>query len=169
MKNNCKGFILLETLIVAVFIVAIFAFLYSAVIPLLGTYEDLTNKSNIDVVYKLYHVRKNLYNDTNYETILSNSSNTITIDNSSFNKLIGEEYIDLGSNYQIIYAKNIKEQAQKDNILNLAISDTLKKYINGNVLSNYIKKHETEEEISIILLYDDKTDSAAHLSLIIPE
>ena len=43
MKNKCKGFVLLETLIVAVFMIGIFTFLYSAVIPLLGTYEDLTN------------------------------------------------------------------------------------------------------------------------------
>ena len=38
-KSNNKGFILVETLIVSVFIMAIFSILYTNFFPLIGEYE----------------------------------------------------------------------------------------------------------------------------------
>lgn len=161
MKNKCKGFVLLETLIVAVFMIGIFTFLYSAVIPLLGTYEDLTNKSNIDVVYKLYHFRKMLYADDNYEIITGNSDKygKITCEefsnSSACNRLVSSDFLDLGSDYELLYTGDI---SNLNNVKTLAVSDTLKDYIN-----NYSDTDKT----SIILLYDAKTDSVAHLAFTI--
>lgn len=159
MKNKCKGFVLLETLIVAVFMIGIFTFLYSAVIPLLGSYEDLTNKSNIDVVYKLYHLRELLYVDENYEDIVDSDYGTISCDafsnSSACNSLISGDFLDLGSDYEILYTGDISNLSS---VKSLAVSDTLKDYIN-----NYSDADKT----SIILLYDAKTDSVAHLAFTI--
>ena len=43
---NKKGFMLVETLIVSVFILAIFSLLYTNIIPLVGEYERLKNYDN---------------------------------------------------------------------------------------------------------------------------
>lgn len=159
MKNKCKGFVLLETLIVAVFMIGIFTFLYSAVIPLLGTYEDLTNKSNIDVVYKLYHLRELLYVDENYDDIVGSSSGTIKCnqfsDKTACDSLISSDFLDLGNNYELLYTADTSDLTS---FKNLAISDTLK---------DYIKNYSDTDKTSIILLYDAKTDSVAHLAFTI--
>jgi len=158
MKMNCKGFVLLETLIVAVFVVFIFTFLYTTIIPLLGTYEDLTNKNNIDVVYKLYHIRKSLYNDTNYNTIINNqygkiSCNNYTNQNYCLN-LISSDYINLLDGYEIIYVKDINNY--KDNLYNIeGLSDELYEYI----------KNYDDDLKNVIFLYDYKLNSVAHLGL----
>ena len=158
MKLNCKGFVLLETLIVAVFIVGIFTFLYSSVLPLLGVYEDLTAKADIDVVYKLYHLRKALYEDSNLETIVSSNYRLINCDdfaNKNYcNNLISSKFIDL-EEYELLFVKNIKNQSIKNQLNNLSISDELKEYIN-NYKDNVSK---------VILLYDKKSNSIAHLFL----
>jgi len=160
MKNKCKGFVLLETLIVAVFMIGIFTFLYSAVIPLLGTYEDLTNKSNIDVVYKLYHLRELLYVDENYEDIVDSDYGTISCDafsnSTACKRLVSSDFLDLGSNYEILYAK-----VDDTNLGNVKTLTTNKSLI------QYIDIYRSAGETNIILLYDDKTDSVAHLAFTI--
>ena len=161
MKNKCKGFVLLETLIVAVFMIGIFVFLYSTVIPLLGSYEDLTNKSNIDVVYKLYHLRELLYVDENYGTIVDNTNKYAKLscddfsNKTSCNKLISSDFLDLGSDYELLYTEDISNLSS---VKTLVISTTLKEY-----LDNYTDTSKT----SIIILYDAKTDSVAHLEFTI--
>jgi len=158
MKLNCKGFVLLETLIVALFVVFVFTFLYTTIIPLLGTYEDLTNKNNIDVVYKLYHVRKNLYNDINYTTIINNQYGRLSCDNYTnrnyCHSLISSDYIDLIDGYEIVYVKDIN--TYKNDLFN----------INGlsNELYEYIEKYDGNLK-NVIFLYDYKLNSVAHLGL----
>ena len=160
MKNKCKGFVLLETLIVAVFMIGIFTFLYSSVVPLLGTYEDLTNKTNIDTVYKLYHLREMLYVDENYGSIVNSNYGKISCsafsNSTACNRLVSTDFLDLGDKYEVFYAK--ADTTNLNAVKNLAVSDTLKEYI-----KNY---SDTDKE-NIILLYDDKTDSVAHLAFTI--
>lgn len=161
MKNNCKGFVLLETLIVAVFIIGIFTFLYSSVVPLLGTYDNLTTRNSIDGVYKLYHLRKFLYKDDNYKNIVGNSNGYAKITCNDFsnssrcNALISENNLDLGNNYELIYVKDI--DTNKSKVMDIINDDTFKKYVN-----NY-----NDEYSNVILLYDSKNDIVSHLSLII--
>lgn len=156
MKNRCKGFVLLETLIIAIFMIGIFTFLYSTVIPLLGTYEDLTNKNNIDIVYKLYHIRELLYSDSNYNTIINSNYGTIACNkfsnSSACNSLIKSDFLDLEDGYELIYTK---DTSNLSSVKNIADNITLKDYI-----ENY-----DDDKTSIILLYDNKTDSVAHLEL----
>ena len=70
---NKKGFVLIETLVVTIFVMFIFSILYNSVVPLLGRYEELSYYDDVDVTYDLYHLRKFIINDTNFEAIKSNS------------------------------------------------------------------------------------------------
>lgn len=57
---NNKGFVLVETLIVSVFVVSVFTFLYINVLPLIGSYEEETNYDSIDTKYIGNLVKNNL-------------------------------------------------------------------------------------------------------------
>ncbi len=48
---NKKGFVLIETLIVAVFVVTLFIFVYQNIVPFIGEYETMTSYDDIDSVY----------------------------------------------------------------------------------------------------------------------
>lgn len=55
---NKKGFMLVETLIVSVFILAIFSLLYTNIIPLIGEYERLKNYDTVEATYIAYWGRE---------------------------------------------------------------------------------------------------------------
>ena len=56
-KNN-KGFALVETLIVSMFIVMTFSIIYNSFIPLLGHYEKAEHQDNIDSKYATYWIKR---------------------------------------------------------------------------------------------------------------
>ena len=126
MKNK-KGFVLTETLVVTVFLIAIFTFVYVSIIPLFGKYEDMAYRdADIDIVYKLYSIRKMIANDSNKDTILANEFKRITCsdlnDTAFCNKLI--EYLELNS-YILAYADNINNRLTNFSNLN----DEMYKYV----------------------------------------
>ena len=55
---NNKGFVLVETLIVTVFVVAIFTIVYTNFYPLIGEYDRRENYDDVDSVYGAYWVKK---------------------------------------------------------------------------------------------------------------
>lgn len=57
-KLNNKGFVLVETLIVSVFIAAIFAILYNNFYPLMGEYEKREVYDDIDGKYATYWIKR---------------------------------------------------------------------------------------------------------------
>lgn len=57
-KLNRKGFVLMETLIVSVFVMALFTVLYTDLFPLLGEYHRRENYDDIDSKYAAHWVRK---------------------------------------------------------------------------------------------------------------
>ena len=50
-KNNQRGFVLVEAIVVAVFVLSLFTFLFVNVVPLVGMYERRLNYDTIDGVY----------------------------------------------------------------------------------------------------------------------
>lgn len=56
-KSNNKGFILVETLIVSVFIMAIFSMLYTNFFPLIGEYERYRNYDTVESIYIAHWAR----------------------------------------------------------------------------------------------------------------
>lgn len=64
-KNNNKGFVLAETLIVTVFLMYIFSMIYANFYPLIGEYEKRENYDNIDGKYTAYWVKR-IIEDADY-------------------------------------------------------------------------------------------------------
>ena len=57
-KINNRGFILAETLIVAVFLMVIFAMIYANFYPMIGEYEKRENYDDVDGKYTAYWIKK---------------------------------------------------------------------------------------------------------------
>lgn len=64
-KINSSGFVMAETLIVTVFLTAIFAMLYSTFLPLAGEYEKRENYDNVDGKYAVYWIKR-IIEDASY-------------------------------------------------------------------------------------------------------
>ena len=65
-KNNSQGFVLAETLVVAVFLMAIFGLIYTSFYPLIGEYEKRETYDDIDGKYSAYWVKR-LIEDSAYQ------------------------------------------------------------------------------------------------------
>ncbi len=64
-----KGFVLVETLIVSLFIMGIFTFIYTNLFPLIGEYERRENYDDISTKYTAHHYRMMILQDENYHSI----------------------------------------------------------------------------------------------------
>ena len=150
MKNN-KGFVLTETLVVTVFLITIFTFIYVSIVPLMGKYEDIINREkDIDIVYKLYHIRKLIADDRNRSNIAASPHNTITCSdfyNSTYcTKLM--QYLELSS-YKLVYVDNINNSL--DHIKTISVE-----------MYDYIKQYRLKQYHALILL-DMNKHTIAHL------
>ena len=150
LKKNNKAFVLTETLVVTTFLVTIMTFIYISIIPLIGKYEDkIERDSNIDVVYKLYHLRKMIQNDSKKSDIYNNDVKYITCkDLENKDKCIQlVNNLEL-KNFDLIYIKSIK------NNINEISSDKL--------LREYLEKNKDSNEETLIL-YDKDNHLLIHL------
>ena len=150
MNLNKKGFVLTETLMVTVFIVTIFTFIYTSIIPLFGRYRDMAEREqNIDIIYKLYGIRKFIKADKNSIVISQSPLKQITcadLENAyDCNMLL--DYLEL-KDYELYYIRKIS-----DSYNNSLISEEVQDY-----LKNYI----TDEKKTLVLL-DNKKHTIAHL------
>lgn len=161
MKNK-KGFVLTETLVVVVFLVSIFTFVYISVIPLIGKYEDSINRNgNIDIVYKLYNVRKMINSDVNKELVINSTFNSLTgselcnmLSNSNYCNIMFE-YLELNpANCIIAYADNINGRLSSFGSIT---ADT------NNEIREYITKY-TSFDLPVLILLDKDSHLIAHLS-----
>ena len=144
MKNK-KGFVMTETLVVTVFLVTIFTFIYVSIVPLIGKYEDVViREKDIDIVYKLYHLRKMVFSDSNRSSIISNSYKKIEctdISNPDYcSKML--EYLEL-NNYLLVYVNDIY-----DNLMAIK-TESVEMY-------NYAYKHQDDQGQYLILLDMDR-------------
>lgn len=77
-RKSEKGFMLLETLVVTVFIATLFAFIYQNTIPLFGEYKQRMKYDDIDSVYAADLFRQMLLADYNYNDLVSGLGNDPT-------------------------------------------------------------------------------------------
>ena len=75
-KINSSGFVLAETLVVTVFLMTIFAMLYSSFLPLVGEYEKRENYDNVDGKYAVYWIKR-MIEDSSYHIPCTASNNLI--------------------------------------------------------------------------------------------
>lgn len=156
---NKKGFALTETLVVIVFLVTIFTFIYVSILPLLGKYENTINsEEDIDIMYKLYHIRKMIMSDDKRGEAIQNSLTNnevvqITCDDLERKNFCEKmlEQMDLDGNYIIVYAKTI-------NNTNLG-------YINNisGEIGTYARKNQSKIESRALFLLDTKEHTIGYL------
>ena len=158
MKNK-RGFVLTETLVVTVFLVTISTFIYVSIIPLMGRYEDMIDREkDVDIVYKLYNVRKLLLNDTHLVNVTEGSFNgnikCSDLEKSTYcSMLMGQLEL---NNYRLIYVDNIY-----NNLNNLKNIDT---ELHITDIYDYIKAYQDDEGEYLILL-DANKHTVSHLLL----
>ena len=172
MKNN-KGFVLTETLVVTVFLVTISTFIYVSIMPLIGTYEDLINRDkDIDIVYKLYNIRKLMYKDKeNMSNKLKNKSNMV-LRCSDFteveycNELVHQMEIE---EFRLVYINDINDEnlnAIRDSVLE-NIRENPDDIVDTNIgteMYNYIKEYQNSEGKYLILMdLNPNKHTLAHL------
>lgn len=69
-KRNQKGFVLIEAIVVAVFVLSLFTFLFSNLVPLVGEYEAAENYDTINSIYNTNLIRTMIMSDSNVNSIL---------------------------------------------------------------------------------------------------
>ena len=115
-KNNEKGFLLAEAIVVGVFVLSLFVFLFVNVVPLVGRYEGYENYDTIDGVYNANMVRAMIMEDNNMNTILKLGSGTYKVytATSLCNSLVKKNYckILLGKNFLNVKKIYIKYAAR---------------------------------------------------------
>ena len=65
-KNNSNGFVLAETLVVAVFLMAIFTLIFANFYPLMGEYEKRETYDDVDAKYSVYWIKR-MIEDSSYQ------------------------------------------------------------------------------------------------------
>ncbi len=74
-KNNEKGFLLAEAIVVGVFVLSLFTFLFVNVVPLVGKYEEAEKYDTVDGVYNANLVRNMVLEDANWKNVLALGTN----------------------------------------------------------------------------------------------
>ena len=115
-KNNEKGFILAEAIVVGVFILSLFTFLFMNIIPLIGKYEAVEKYDTIDSVYNTNMIRM---------LILENSNST------SFFPSASEEYIKYTKNTFCDQLNNTGNEIHSTELCNKLLSKT---YLDVNTI-----------------------------------
>lgn len=62
---NKKGFVLVETIVVSVFVLGLFTFIIANIIPLIGAYEKESDYDSIESIYSAHMVRKMILKSEN--------------------------------------------------------------------------------------------------------
>ncbi len=55
---NNKGFVLVESIVVSVFVLGLFTFMVANILPLVGEYEKVRNYDSIESIYDAHMIRK---------------------------------------------------------------------------------------------------------------
>lgn len=78
LKINSKGFVLVETLVVAVFVSAIFSVIYSNFYPIMGEYEKREAYDDIDSKYATFWFKRIIQSDSvNFTNIQNDITNNL--------------------------------------------------------------------------------------------
>lgn len=137
MKNNKlidnRGFVIVETIIVAVFIIGICTFLFGNFIPLIGDYERINMYDDLSSKYKTHEIRKMILRE---------------IDNNSNNKKIFTDYISDSSKYHIYSSYETKSGNNtivKHQLCDKLVTGSNKNYCNKLLGGRTITPEETPQ------------------------
>ena len=160
-KMGNKGFALVETLIVATFVMGILTLIFTNYLPMMGKYERRERYDDIDSVYNTYLIKNMLEYSSNGKLSLSDSSLYTGINCRIYNNT---DYLDYCQNlfsstgvYSIILTHyNIK--SLKNNMPS-GINDSLKDYILSLANYNTNKSNPQNYKYRIIVQYKHVVNS----------
>lgn len=66
---NKKGFVLVETIVVSVFVLGLFTFIIANIIPLIGEYEKESDYDSIESIYSAHMIRKMILKSENQRIV----------------------------------------------------------------------------------------------------
>lgn len=66
---NKKGFVLVETIVVSVFVLGLFTFIIANIIPLIGEYEKESNYDSVESIYSAHLIRKMILKSENQRIV----------------------------------------------------------------------------------------------------
>ncbi len=154
-KINNKGFMLVETLIVATLIISILIYLFVQFQTISKSYNASFTYNTVDAVYGVSNIRNYILND-GYEELenYQNTTNNDYIDITDCNSIFFEEseyclILFEQLNVKTVLFTNTDLTSLKNN--NISFNDKFKKYI------NYIKFTEGEDMYRIIVEYENGT------------
>ena len=145
-KLNKKGFVLVETLIVTVFVVALFIVIYQATVPALGELEQQNRYDDIDSVYysNIYKKLINRYANTSLiDTYLTDSTHDYYMDITDCNVKVNDSYVYNNREYCEFVKSNIgmgsndKVLVTSYNITNFRNKAKTLDYFDTGILSNF--------------------------------
>lgn len=128
-KINKKGFVLAEAIVVGIFVLSLFTFLFTNIIPLIGEYEANEKYDTIDGVYNANLVRSMIMNDNNAISVLQLNGqpykyysatglcNALNYKNMCL-KLVGKDYLNIKNVYITWYRTEKIKTASKGNVSN---------------------------------------------------
>ena len=76
LKLNNKGFVLIETLVTAVFVMAIFSIIYANFYPIMAEYEKRESYDDLDSKYAVYWIKRIIQsNSVNFDANVTSDIN----------------------------------------------------------------------------------------------
>lgn len=173
-RNNQRGFALVETLICAVFVCAVFMLLIVNYYPLLGKVERYQNYDETENIYIAYHLISLIKKNTNFfNTTSVNSTNPLKIYSGNqtesdylcniFSENSKEQCVEFlkAANINKVYITNYSNESLKNKISELNVSRAFELYV--KYMPTYKESAKTKEAnydrvIIEIKLHDDKTN-----------
>ncbi len=108
MLRNNKGFVLVETIVTAVFVLGFFSFLIANLLPLVGEYEKALDYDSIESKYDAHLIRKMILKDNSCRTrnlitlstegyyVFEDTDICLYLDNVNYcRKLLSEDFLDV--------------------------------------------------------------------------
>lgn len=170
MKNikliDNKGFVIVETIIVAVFIIGICTFLFANFVPLIGDYERISYYDDLSSKYKTHEIRKMILGEinknstkksifTNYISnnsgyhIYSGSQLCSTMSSPNYcNKLLGKQFMDVKEIVVTPFKlSNVKTAIKNDTKANRALKEYIEYLPNYN---KYSSKYDSYYRLIVV-------------------
>lgn len=124
-KIDNQGFVMVETIIVAVFVIGICTFLFTNFLPLIADYERVSDYDNVDTKYKAHEIRKMLLRefdkDANLTSIFSShiSGNSGYYRYQNYNETVGDDVVTKNRLCSLLTSPNYCNKLFSEDYLNV--------------------------------------------------
>ncbi len=124
-KIDNQGFVMVETIIVAVFVIGICTFLFTNFLPLIADYERVSDYDNVDTKYKAHEIRKMLLRefdkDANLTSIFSShiSGNNGYYRYQNYNETVGDDVVTKNRLCSLLTSPNYCNKLFSEDYLNV--------------------------------------------------